>query len=193
MNFSKDLPQLRMIWPKNLLGQKVDYKCPPGYKIRLYKTGDEDRFFEIMSISGWEGWDQKTLNPWIAKAIPDSWFMAIEQSSDQIVCSAMALHNYKGTYPFWGELGWLASDPKHSGMGLGIAVSSAVTERLLDAGYRNIQLFTEDSRLPAIKSYLRLGYVPSVYEDGMIERWKEICNRLDWPYKPGNWDKPRDA
>ena len=193
MSYSEDLPQLRMVWPKDLLGQNLDYKIPPGYKIRLYEKGDEKRFFEIMALSGWEDWGQDTLDPWLAKILPDSWFMIIKKSSNQIVCTAMALHNYKGTYPFWGELGWLASDPEHSGIGLGLVVSAAVTERLMDAGYRNIQLFTEDFRLPAIKTYLKLGYVPSIYKQGMVERWKEICLRLDWPFNPNGWHKAKDA
>jgi mycothiol synthase len=193
MSYSEDLPQLRMIWPKNLFGQDIEYDIPSDYILRRYQKGDEKRFFEIMSLSGWEGWNQDTLNPWLAKIIPDSWLMVIEKSSKQIVCTAMALHNYKGTYPFWGELGWLASDPEHSGKGLGLVVSAAVTERLMDAGYRNIQLFTEDFRLPAIKTYFKLGYVPSIYKKGMFERWKEICASLDWPFKPSSWDKAKDA
>ena len=193
MSYSEDLPQLRMVWPKTLLGQQIECNIPPGYKIRLYKNGDEERFFEIMALSGWESWDQDTLDPWLAKIIPDSWFMIIENTSNLIVCTAMALHNYKGIYPFWGELGWLASDPKHSGKGLGLVVSAAVTERLMDAGYRNIQLFTEDFRLPAIKTYLKLGYVPSIYKQGMVDRWKEICLGLGWPFNPNSWHKAKDA
>ena len=99
----------------------------------------------------------------------------------------MGLHNYKGTYPYWGELGWLASDPKHSGKGLGLVVSAAVTERLMAAGYQNIQLFTEDFRLPAIKTYLKLGYIPSIIEDDQIERWKSIFTSLEWPFQPDSW------
>lgn len=193
MSYSKDLPQLRMVWPKNLLGQSIDYNIPAGYRIRLYKKGDEKRFFELMSLSGWEGWEQDTLDPWLAKIIPDGWFMVVDQSSKRIVCTAMALHNYKGTYPFWGELGWLASDPTHAGKGLGYIVSAVVTERLMEAGYRNIQLFTEDFRLPAIKTYLKLGYVPSIYNEGMMDRWREICTSLGWPFEPSRWDETEDT
>jgi mycothiol synthase len=107
----------------------------------------------------------------------------------------MALHNYKGTYPFWGDLGWLAGDPRHSGMGLGLAVSAAVTSRFMVAGYRNIQLFTEDYRLAAIRSYLKLGYIPSLYLEGMIDRWQELCEKVAWPFTPGEWvsDNQPDA
>jgi mycothiol synthase len=182
-----------MIWPKDLLGQKIDRVPPKGYQLRHYQDGDENRFFKIMALSGWEGWNQNTLDPWLAKIIPNSWFMLIHKKSKNIVCTAMGLHNYKGIYPFWGELGWLASDPDHSGKGLGLVVSAAVTGRLMEAGYRNIQLFTEDFRLPAIKTYLKLGYVPSIIENSQMERWKRIFNSLDWPLQPGYWNTMIDA
>ena len=184
---------MRMIWPKDFLGQKIDHCPPQDYQIRLYQKGDEESFFKIMALSGWEGWNQAVLDPWLAKIIPNSWFMLIHIKSKNIVSTAMGLHNYKGIYPFWSELGWLASDPEHSGKGLGYVVSASVTERLMEAGYQYIQLFTEDFRLPAIKTYLKLGYIPSIIEDGQLERWKRIFNSLDWPFQPGNWTTIKDA
>ena len=182
-----DIPQLRMVWPENLLGKQLNIASPSGYHIRLYHAGDETRFFEVMELAGWEGWNNDKLNPWMAKIIPDGWFMVIDEDSDQIVCTAMALHNYRGTYPFWGELGWLAGDPNHGGRGLGLVVSAAVTSRLMYAGYRNIQLFTEDERLPAIKTYLKLGFVPSLYLYGMTDRWKTLCTKAGWSFTPEDW------
>ena len=182
-----DLPQLRMVWPENLLCHPLEISPPPGYTLRLYRAGDEARFFELMRVAGWEEWDDDKLQPWMAKIIPDGWFMVVHKDNDEIVCTAMALHNYKGIYPFWGELGWLAGDPNHAGRGLGLVVSAMVTTRLMEAGYRNIQLFTEDHRLPAIKTYLKLGYIPSLYLEGMPNRWKVICGKLGWPFTPEDW------
>lgn len=182
-----DFPQLRMVWPESLLGHSLKISPPHGYTLRLYRAGDEARFFELMRIAGWEGWDHDKLPPWMAKIIPDGWFMVVHKNNDEIVCTAMALHNYKGIYPFWGELGWLAGDPDHAGRDLGLVVSAMVTTRLMEAGYRNIQLFTEDHRVPAIKTYLKLGYVPSLYFEGMINRWKVICKIIGWPFTPEDW------
>ena len=193
MNTSKELPQLRMVWPISYLGHSFEYPIPTGYTLRPYHLGDEDQFFIIMSVAGWEGWNNEVLQPWLAKIIPDGWFMIVEDKTNRILYTAMALHNYKGIYPFWGELGWLAGDPDHSGIGLGLIVSAAVTERLIDAGYRNIQLFSEDYRLPAIKTYLKLGYIPSFYIEGMADRWEEICHKLEWPFTPGNWNNANKA
>lgn len=113
--------------------------------------------------------------------------MATHQGTGQIVATAMALHNYKRTYPFWGELGWLAADPTHSGHRLGMALSAAVTARFIEAGYERIHLFTEDFRLAALKTYLKLGYVPVLYAPDMPDRWRSICRQLEWPYTPDEW------
>lgn len=181
-------PQLRMVWPEDLLGKPLNVPAPSGYYLRHYCPGDEAHFFALMSLAGWDGWDSDKLQPWLAKIIPDGWFMLVHEGADRIVGTAMALHNYKGTNPFWSELGWLACDPDHAGRGLGLAASAAVTSRLMDAGYRNIQLFTEDHRLPAIKTYIKLGYIPSLYLEDMSDRWKLICEKLGWPFTPDNWD-----
>jgi hypothetical protein len=81
--------------------------------------------------------------------------MVIHQESSQIVATAMALHDHSEWHPFGGELAWLAGDPAHAGKTLGMAVSAAVTARLIDAGYRHIHLYTEHWRLAAPKTYLK--------------------------------------
>ena len=63
--------------------------------------------------------------------------------------------------------------------GWAASVSAAVTTRLIAVGYRAIHLYTEHWRLVALKSYLKLGYVPFLYAPEMAERWRTIC-RATW-------------
>lgn len=140
-----------------------------------------------MALSGWPGWDDERLRPWLARIIPGGWIMAVHAASADIVATAMCLHNHTDWHPFGGELGWVASDPDHGGRGLGMAVCAAATSRLIGAGYRNIHLYTEDWRLPALKTYLRLGYCPLLYEPAQAARWQVICAQLGWPFTPDAW------
>lgn len=179
--------QLQMVWPDHLLDQPPAVRVAQGYHLRTYRPGDEPRFYEVMALAGWPGWDDERLRPWIARIPPGSWFMAVYTASDQIVATAMGLHDHSDDHPFGGELGWVAADPAHSGQGLGLAVSAAVTARLLAAGYRNVHLYTEHWRLAAIKSYLKLGYVPFLYAPEMAQRWRALCLELGWPYTPDAW------
>ena len=179
--------QLLMAWPQERLDRPPEIHLPDGYFMRLYQPGDEPIFYEIMALAGWPGWNDEKLKPWLMKILPAGWFMVIQEQTGQIVATAMCLHNYKGIHPFQGELGWLACNPAHTGRGLGLAVSAAVTRRLIEARYRNIRLYTEDYRLPALKVYLQLGYLPVLYLPEMLERWKDICGKLNWPFTPEAW------
>jgi len=72
----------------------------------------------------------------------------------------------------------VAADPEHRGKGLGLAVCAQATARFIQAGYRNIYLLTDDFRLPAIKTYLKLGYEPLLFCEGMAERWESVYRQL---------------
>ncbi len=174
---SEDEPyaQLRMVWPKHRLNAPPRVRLPSGYALRTYRPGDEPRFYELMELAGWPGWDDEKLRPWLLRILPEGWLMAIHTESGEIVAAAMALRD-RGEFGYpGGELGWLACDPAHRGRGLGLAVSAAATARLIDEGYRHIHLYTEDWRLAAIKTYLKLGYIPLLYLPEMEERWRRVC------------------
>lgn len=173
--------QLQMVWP--LISPPTVSVCP-GYSLRTYQHGDEPGFCKVMALAGWPGWSDETLRPWMARIVPECWFMAVHEASGEIVATAMGLHDHSDMHPFGGELGWVAANPAHAGKGLGRAVSAAVTARLMGAGYRNIHLYTEDERLAALNIYLKLGYVPLLTAPDMEDRWQVICSTLDWPYNP---------
>jgi mycothiol synthase len=183
--------QLQMVWPEHRLATPPLVQLPPGYTLRPYQPGDERRFYQVMALAGWPGWNDDLMRPWLARILPEGWFMAIHTESSQIVATAMAMHSHSELHPFGGELGWVASDPAHAGQGLGLVVSAAVTARLIAAGYRNIHLYTEDWRLPALKTYLKLGYIPFLYTPQMPERWQVICEQLHWPFTPELWRVPK--
>jgi mycothiol synthase len=179
--------QLQMVWPEHRLNAPPVVQLPLGYTLRPYRRGDELRFYQVMELAGWPGWNDEKLQPWMARIPPESWFMAVHVESGEIVTTAMGLHDHTELHPFGGELGWVAGDPAHAGQGLGMAVCAAVTARLIDAGYRNIHLYTEHWRLAALKTYLKLGYVPFLYTPEMPERWQAVCEQLRWPFTPERW------
>ncbi len=181
--------QLQMVWPTSHLTQALPIVLPTGYRLRTYKPGDEARFFEVMALAGWPGWDEAKLKPWLYRILPQGWFMAVTEADDQIVATAMATHDHTWLLPFSGEVGWVAGDPAHKGRGLGTAVVAAVTARFIEVGYSSIHLFTEHYRLPALTIYLRLGYLPLLYRPEMWDLWRDVCTELSWPYTPDLWPK----
>ena len=188
MSGEPGVPQLQMAFNSKLIGSPIKKQTtPPEYRLRMFHSGDEDGWFQLMGTAGFEGWDQEKLAPWLERILPGGWFVAVHEESKDIVATAMAVHGPTGYFPFGGELGWVAGDPNHSGRNLGAAVCGAVTSRLLDMGYTNIHLNTDDFRLPAIRIYLKLGYVPLLFAPQMRERWEALCHRLDWPFQPDEW------
>jgi mycothiol synthase len=188
---SNDTPpkQLQMLWPKHLQdispgSLASEQALPAGYRLRIYRPEDEVGYLAVMHAAGFGSFDHETVQRWLDKVLPDGFFLVEHAPSGQIVATAMATHNPSPMHPYGGELGWVAGSPEHAGRHLGRVVCAAATARFLRAGYRRIYLKTDDWRLPALKTYLRLGYVPLLYAAGMAERWRAVCAKLDWPYMP---------
>jgi mycothiol synthase len=179
--------QLQMVWPQNRLETPPVVRVPPGYRLRTHRAGDEARFYEVMALAGFTGWNEEVLRPWRERILDQGWFVVVHVESGQIVATAMALQGYSAEYPLGGQVGWVAGDPAHAGLGLGLAVCAAVTVRLIDAGYTQIYLGTEDWRLAALKTYLKLGYVPVLHTPEMPERWQAVCAQVGWPFTPEVW------
>ena len=97
---------------------------------------------------------------------------------ERIVSTASARlmpHDHPGA----GYLHWVASDPQLRGRGFGRAVTIAVLHRFLADGLSATVLETDDERLPAIKVYLALGYVPQYPDASHVDRWSKIFRELD--------------
>jgi mycothiol synthase len=179
--------QLHMLWPASLLAQRPAPVTAPGYELRTYRPGDEDGYLAVMRAAGFNGFDEEMVATWVTRALPDGLFFVAERATGLLVATALATHRPTALHPFGGELGWVAVRPQHRGRRLGTAVCAAATARLLDAGYRRVYLQTDDWRLPALLTYLRLGYVPFLYAADMAERWQSACEALSWPYTPEAW------
>lgn len=159
-----------------------------GYSIRTFQPGDEAAFLDLMARLDFGPWDEAQLAYNLNKIIPEGWFF-VTDSSRRIVATAMCLHNYSGQSPFTGDLGWLACHADHRGKSLGLALCARVTQRLLEAGYTTIQLHTEYFRLPAITTYLRIGFVPLITSSEASSLWEEACTRLNWRFTPVIWQR----
>jgi mycothiol synthase len=180
---------LEMVWPEKKRQFVPVYPNPSGYDLRQFQAGDEYAYFRLMENAGFPGWNVYELDNYLKKVLPEGFFILYENNCGEIAASAMALHNPTKLHPFGASLSCVAVDPTHQGKGLGLVVSAAVTCRILAGGYQEIYLETDDWRLPAIKTYLKLGWQPFLFRENMIDRWKIICEKLNWPFTPGEWEK----
>jgi mycothiol synthase len=100
------------------------------------------------------------------------------REGQQIVATASA-RLMPEDHPGAGYLHWVASDPQLRGRGLGRAVTIAVMHRFAADGLAATVLETDDERLPAIRLYLSLGYVPQYPDASHVDRWSKIFRALN--------------
>jgi mycothiol synthase len=120
-------------------------------------------------------------------------FVIQERSSSAWVGTIGAVHNPAATrfyFPGGGELGYLVVTPEHRRRGLGAALITRALRRLHQGGYRNIFLGVQSWRLPAIRSYVRVGFQPFIHAPELVPRWESVfaalgreAHNTEWPTK----------
>jgi ribosomal protein S18 acetylase RimI-like enzyme len=175
--------QLRMVRP-NLLD------LPPivtldGFDLRTYRPGDEATWAEMMNSpegigTGWtvELVRQKLITQ--PQFEPACLFFAEEAASGLTVATATAWRVRPDDHHV-GHLHMVAALPDYRGRGLGRLVCAAALSFLRDRGFQSAVLTTDDSRLPAIATYLGLGFVPEYWEDRASDqraRWSAVFRHL---------------
>lgn len=82
-------------------------------------------------------------------------------------------------YPGSGYMHWVAVDPKHQGKGLAMHLSCAVLREARDVYHlQSCVLETQDTSLPAIVTYEKLGFRPVSIDDSHAPRWAVIRENL---------------
>ena len=151
-------------------------RLPDGYQLRLAQPEDGPAFEELHSLA----WPYEyPLQTFLEIALPGGFFVVEHDASGLLVSSCIASRpGVWKDYPDTGSLGWLVTDPVHQGIGLATSIVLAVMNRLAAEGYETVYLSTEDERLAAIHIYLKLGWQPLIYTEGMGERWEGIHEAL---------------
>lgn len=180
--------QLRMLWPAGTRPAPAALALPTGYALRSATQHDVPAFLALTGTVELARWDDDSLRDCLDSLVPDGWHVAVHQPTGDLVATGMAQRKpIPDLYPDGYEVGWIAAHPRHSGHGLGRAVTAAATDRLVASGATTIYLQTDDHRLPAVKTYLALGFVPHLYQADMAARWQRVCEQLAWPYQPERW------
>jgi mycothiol synthase len=174
-------PQLEMLWPG---GSAVQSEPPPGFQLTTYSDGYKTAFLTMMAARFRSDF---LFDHWMERVLPDGFFLVVHEESGELAAACMASHVPALRHPDAGNLGWLATGRNYEGRGLGTVVASAVTNRLVEAGYNRIYLETHDEMIPAISVYLKLGWIPYLYSEEMVGRWESIFETLKRPFTPEDW------
>ncbi len=175
-----DLPdprQLRMRYDVKKNDISVP-SVPEKFTLRTFRGGDEEQYIKLMHLSGFVQWDKELCQKIKSSSLDEGIFFLEEKSSGKIVATAMANRVRPGEESLGGELGWVGVDPEFRGQHLSSIVCSAVQERYRREGYTQAYLRTDDYRLPAVKTYLELGWQPLIDSEIMKKRWEKVCRKL---------------
>ena len=172
--------QLRMVRPN--LENLPKLALPAGYGMRTYQEGDEVHWANIISDSfgGRQRTVQDTQDEITGRDVfvPDGLYFATHQGIPVGTACAWRQSVDERAVGYVHMVGVVA---QHTGHKLGKWVSLAVLFYFRDHGFISAMLDTDDFRLPAIKTYLNLGFIPVYVEEGQPERWRDIFEKLEMP------------
>ena len=143
------------MWPEHLLNAPPAVQLPSGYTLRTYRRGDEPRFCEVMGLAGWPVWNEEVLRPWLSRILPEGWFMAVHEESNEIMGSMAIVEHTQHE----AQLRWLLLHPDIRGRGLGKQLMDEAIAFCQAQNYKSIFLWTEDLLKPAAQLYKSKGFV----------------------------------
>ena len=174
--------QLRMVRP-NLDGLPT-IQIPDGYEIRTYEEGDDVHWANVISTSFGRTFTTDDFHQDISRKPlfnPDGLYFVTYQGIPVGTTYARTL------VPGESEMGsvhMVAVTPDHTGKRLGRSVTLCALHFFRKRNFKCAILGTDDFRLPAIKTYLNLDFVPVFIDNDHPERWNRIFPDLGLPPMP---------
>jgi mycothiol synthase len=148
---------------------------PQGYTLRSYQSGDEEAWERIV-IEAFHR-PQSFQN----KIMQDGYFrperVLFICHSNHPVATACAWH-VPNTPEHIGYLYMVGALKTHQGKGLGYTVCGAALNQMVRDQKTSAMLFTDASRLAAIKTYLKLGFEPSPLNPNQLLVWDKVLEKL---------------
>jgi mycothiol synthase len=174
-------PQLCM--KRHTLDDLPEIELPPGYTIRTSQDGDGPHWGRIIRESfGMETIDDSHFERHMKSHPsfrPDRVFFIC--GPDGVPCGTASAFQFERFGPSTGYLHFVGVCPAHAGKRLGFAASLAALHRFRSDGFASAALQTDDFRLSAIKTYLRLGFVPVIVNENQTKRWDVVLGALELP------------
>lgn len=154
-----------------------DYPLPPGYRLKWYKSGDEEIWLAIHMRA--ETHVEVTRSDYFREFGHDAdvlherqCFMLAPDGAPIGTASAWFNDDYHGQR--YGRVHWVAVVPEFQGQGLSKCLLTAVLSRMVDVGHDRAYLRTSTARLPAINLYSRFGFVPSLRTPEDEAVWRDL-------------------
>jgi mycothiol synthase len=100
----------------------------------------------------------------------------LEDIENAAIAATASTRSLPDRFPNTGYLHWVGAYAHYRGKGFGRYVSLAALHAFRERGYTSAVLETQDERLPAIYTYLGLGFTPEHADETHPTRWEAILH-----------------
>ena len=170
------MEQLKMIWNKGKTPEKPDWS---GFTVRSFNGSDSDidAWLDIVQYGLTEKREDKAFFfecMYSHGELEFDKFFIVERGGVPAATLAVICDYEKKQ----GYIHMVGCKPEFRGLGIGnkLAVQAVIT--LISAGMETAYLTTDDFRIPAIKSYLKAGFVPDMINEEHEKRWRAVFDNI---------------
>jgi GNAT superfamily N-acetyltransferase len=154
-----------------------EFALPAGFTLRWFQPGDETNWLRIHLAA--DRYNEITPELFQRQFGTDANLLRERQC---FLLDARA--NAVGTGTAWfndnfqgakfGRVHWMAILPDYQGRELAKPLMTVICRHLRALGHDRVYLTTSTARLPAIRLYLRFGFVPLVRNEEEAAAWREL-------------------
>jgi len=175
-----DNPQLRMVCRFAESSELPVPTAPDDYKLFRYSPAFKGQWLDLLNESGEFGiLDRKALRSQVLSSLLPDGGALVSHEGRLVACAAACSYERFEPYALLMFVVVLAA---HRGRGLGTTVTVEVMRAARRVGRAGILLHTDDERLPAIRTYLKLGFEPDTeWEPSAKGRWEAVLSGVARP------------
>lgn len=168
-------PQLFMRQP-DFSGLPSAPPLEPGYVLRSAVPADYEQLAGLLSEAFGDSWDaQRVAGEFSPGNGVEATYVVAAPAG---VIATAAARRLPDRYPDAGYVHYVGARFSERGKRLGEVVTRRVVAHFAAKGLHQAVLETDDFRLPAIWTYLRLGFVPEPRVPGDVVRWSRVLRNL---------------
>ena len=168
-------PQLFMRLPE-LSDLPPTPPLPAGYTVRAAVPADHDQISAVLSEAFGDTWDAARVAEEFSPGNGvEATYVVVSPAG---VVATAAARRLPDRYPEAGYLHYVGARSGERGRRLGEMVTRRVLVHFAAGGLDQAVLETDDFRLPAVRTYLRLGFVPEPRTAGDARRWSKVLRSV---------------
>ena len=160
-----------------------DFPIPEGFELSLFKEGDVQTWVDVCTPAFFDknvdvqnAFRERMLKEEGLVPERDIYFMSRKGGKPEATLTAFVYPNNKG---YIHMVAAQESIQGHNVSRMMLSVGMKKLDKMIQGENRIVYLTTDDFRLPAIVGYLKAGFRPVIYAEGMVERWTKICDQLN--------------